>query len=228
MELTSFADGDDFNVLEYDTSKYFPNPYAVMLGSMIEEEYDKGYVTYPEVKQSWELITAGDEGICLDPPGGAVLIYTPPEDCGNTPPQVCYPEGHRTVQDLYDDEYACTEENNEKWKCLNFYQDKCGLDWNPPECADWTPPGTDEEDHDSHDHAEGDHETDEEDHDSHDHAEGDHEADEDKAGDQETAEEDEPDKQEEEAEETAPALVEDMKEEEGIGEDSAGAAAGAA
>merc|ERR1719356_1075825 len=188
---------------------------------MIEEEYDKGYVTYPEVKQSWELITAGDEGICLDPPGGAVLIYTPPEDCGNTPPQVCYPEGHRTVQDLYDDEYACSEENNEKWKCLNFYQDKCGLDWNPPECADWTPPGTDEEDHDSHDHAEGDHEadedkagdqetaeedeTDEEDHDSHDHAEGDHEADEDKTGDQETAEEAEPDEQEEEAEETAPA-----------------------
>jgi len=65
---------------------------------------------------------------------------------------------------------------------------------------------TDQEDHDHSDH------------DSHDHS-GDHEE-----TAEETDEEAKPDKVEEEAEDSAPAEVEEMKEEEGIGEDSAGLA----
>merc|ERR1739838_389403 len=62
--------------------------------------------------------------------------------------------------------------------------------------------------------------TDQEDHGDGDHGSHDHSGDHD-----ETAEEAKPDKVEEEAEDSAPAEVEEMKEEEGIGEDSAGLAA---
>merc|ERR1740130_1728509 len=68
----------------------------------------------------------------------------PPSTCGNTPPKVCYTDD--TVQDLYDVKYACTPDNDVEWKCLNFYQDKCGLQWNPPECDDWSPPTSDSSD----------------------------------------------------------------------------------
>jgi len=140
MDFIPIVDEKETMLVSYNMSAiYFPSAYAVMLGLMISESYDKGFVSYPEVHQSWEVITAGDVGICLDPPGGATMVYTPPENCGNIPPEVCYTD--ETVQDLYDGKYECTEENNEEWKCLNFYQDKCGLAWDPPECSGWTRPG---------------------------------------------------------------------------------------
>jgi len=140
VDMTSSVSDEGTGVIvEYDTdSLYFPKPYAVMVTRMLSKDHGSGFVTFPEVNQSWEVITAGSPSICNDPPGAATLVYQPPSSCGNTPPKVCYTDD--TVQDLYDVKYACTPDNNVEWKCLNFYQDKCGLDWNPPECDDWSPP----------------------------------------------------------------------------------------
>mmetsp|Transcript_880 Transcript_880/g.951 ORF Transcript_880/g.951 Transcript_880/m.951 type:complete len:770 (-) Transcript_880:181-2490(-) len=146
VDMTSSVSDEGTGVIvEYDTdSLYFPKPYAVMVTRMLSKDHGSGFVTFPEVNQSWEVITAGSPSICNDPPGAATLVYQPPSSCGNTPPKVCYTDD--TVQDLYDVKYACTPDNNVEWKCLNFYQDKCGLDWNPPECDDWSPPTSDSSD----------------------------------------------------------------------------------
>merc|ERR1712238_390467 len=146
VDMTSSVSDEGTGVIvEYDMdSLYFPKPYAVMVTRMLSKDHGSGFVTFPEVNQSWEVITAGSPSICNDPPGTATLVYQPPSSCGNTPPKVCYTDD--TVQDLYDVKYACTPDNNVEWKCLNFYQDKCGLDWNPPECADWSPPTSDSSD----------------------------------------------------------------------------------
>merc|ERR1711862_892446 len=82
--------------------------------------------TYPEVHQSWVIVTAGDEAICLDPPGAVVRVYNPPDDCGNTPPDVCYTG--QTVQDEYDVTFACTDENDVTYEDVDFYQAKCHAD----------------------------------------------------------------------------------------------------
>jgi len=112
-------------VLSYDTSAlYFPKPYAVMLSRILEANYGTAFVSYPEVQQSWIIVTAGDESICLDPPPEVVQVYNPPESCGNTPPEVCYTG--QTVLDLYDDTFACTPENDITYVDIDFYQAKCG------------------------------------------------------------------------------------------------------
>ena len=146
IDMTSSVNDEGTGaIVEYDTnSLYFPKPYAVMVTRMLNKDHGSGFVTFPEVNQSWEVITAGSPSICNDPPGAATLVYKPPSSCGNTPPKVCYTDD--TVQDLYDVKYACTPDNDVEWKCLNFYQDKCGLQWNPPECDDWSPPTSDSSD----------------------------------------------------------------------------------
>jgi len=139
ITMTSSVHDDlSTKLVSYDTEElYFPKAYATMLGRMINKEYGSGFVSYPEVEQQWTVITAGDESICMDPPGANVPVYMPPSCCGNTPPDVCFTED--TVQDLYDVKFACNDENDKKWKCLNFYQDKCDLPWDPPECATYVP-----------------------------------------------------------------------------------------
>merc|ERR1711862_787115 len=94
---------------------YFPAPYAIMTTRILESDYGSAFVTYPEVHQSWVIVTAGDEAICLDPPGAVVRVYNPPDDCGNTPPDVCYTG--QTVQDEYDVTFACTDENDVTYEC---------------------------------------------------------------------------------------------------------------
>ena len=138
MEMTSTKNDEESMTMLvlYDTdSLYFPKPYAALLSCMLTHDYSNGFVTYPKVNQSWKVITEGFPSICNDPPGGVTIVYKSPDTYGNTPPKVCYTND--TVQDLYDVEYACSPENDVKWKCLNFYQDKCGLEWNPPECDDY-------------------------------------------------------------------------------------------
>lgn len=135
MEMTSSVVDGTGMIVSYDTSSlYFPNPYAVMLSSMLMEDYSKGFVTFPEVNESWIVITADSPSICIDPPAADVLVYNPPDTCGNTPPKVCYTDD--TVQDYYDVKFACTDENDITYKCVNFYQDKCDMQWNPPDCDD--------------------------------------------------------------------------------------------
>jgi len=111
-------------ILSYDTSAlYFPKPYAVMLKGMIEANYGDAFVTYPEVHQSWIVVTAGDESLCLDPPGGKVDIYDTPQTCGNNPPDVCYTG--QTVQHVYDVTFECTADNNLQYEDVSLYQEKC-------------------------------------------------------------------------------------------------------
>jgi len=139
LTMTSESENETTMLVSYDTEAlYFPTPYSVMVSHMIDEDYTSGFVTWLECQESWRVITAGNVGICMDPPAGAVMVYQPPSCCGNTPPEVCYTD--KSVQDLYDVQFACTPDNDVTWQCLNFYQDKCGLAWDPPECADYVPP----------------------------------------------------------------------------------------
>jgi len=123
MEPSVSSDGHGY-ILSYDTKgMYFPKPYAIMIGRMLEANYGSAFVTYPEVHQSWIVVTAGDSSLCLDPPPEKVLVYKSPDSCGNTPSEVCYTG--KTVLDLYDVTFACTEENDVKYKDVDFYQAKC-------------------------------------------------------------------------------------------------------
>jgi len=121
------SDSGNGFILSYDPEQlYFPAPYAIMTSGILEADYGTLFVTYPEVHQSWIIVTAGDESICLDPPGAVTRVYNPPEDCGNTPPNVCYTG--ETVQDLYDVTYACTDANDVTYEDVDFYQAKCHAD----------------------------------------------------------------------------------------------------
>lgn len=123
IEPSVSSDGNGY-IVSYDPKAiYFPKPYAIMIGRMIEGNYGAAFVTFPEVHQSWIVVTAGDSSLCLDPRPENVLVYNPPDSCGNTPPEVCYTG--ETVLDLYDVTFACTEENDVKYKDVDFYQAKC-------------------------------------------------------------------------------------------------------
>jgi len=133
------AEGDGF-ILSYDPqATYFPAPYAVMLKGMIEAKYGDAFVTYPEVHQSWVVVTADDDSLCLDPPGKNVDVYNPPDSCDNTPPDVCYTG--ETVQDLYDVTFACTAEHDDEYADVDFYQAKC----HPPTDSPTASPGDDDD-----------------------------------------------------------------------------------
>lgn len=126
IEPSVSSDGNGY-IVSYDPkAMYFPKPYAIMIGRMIEGNYGAAFVTYPEVHQSWIVVTAGDDSLCLDPKPEDVLVYNPPDSCGNTPPEVCYTG--ETVHDLYDVTFACTEENDVNYKDIDFYQAKCHAD----------------------------------------------------------------------------------------------------
>jgi len=119
----SVSESGDGTVLSYDTDNlYFPKPYATMLARIIEGDYGTAFVTYPEVHQSWIIVTDGDESLYLDPAPETVRVYKDPQSCGNTPPEVCYLD--ETVQDLYDD-FECTDENDVTFIDVDFYQAKC-------------------------------------------------------------------------------------------------------
>merc|ERR1712151_886587 len=77
-------------------------------------------------QKSWEIITTSSPALCMDPAPEKVRIYKPPQDCGNTPPHVCY-QGNQTVKDLYDVTFACTPEHNKQYANVSLYKNKCNL-----------------------------------------------------------------------------------------------------
>merc|ERR1712194_884360 len=88
LTMTSESENEKTMLVSYDTEAlYFPTPYSVMVSHMIDEDYTSGFVTWLECQESWRVITAGNVGICMDPPAGAVMVYQPPSCCGNTPPR---------------------------------------------------------------------------------------------------------------------------------------------
>jgi len=120
----SVSENGNGYILNYDTTQlYIPSPYAIMLSRMLEADYGTAFVTYPEVHQSWVVVTADDESECLDPPENRVDVYNPPDTCGNVAPEICY-TGY-TVEYLYDEIFACSEENNEEFADVDFYLEKC-------------------------------------------------------------------------------------------------------
>ena len=126
FEPSVSSDGNGYILSFNPGSTYFPKPYAIMIGRMLESDYGAAFVTYPEVHQSWTIVTAGDSSLCLDPRPENVLVYNPPDSCGKTPPEACYPG--ETILDSHDLVFACTEEDCVTHNDINFYQGKCHSD----------------------------------------------------------------------------------------------------
>ena len=115
--------GDGY-ILQYsDPGMYFPKPYAMMLSALLKNDYSQAFVTYPECRRSWEVVTGSSAAACLDPPPETVDVYKPPATCGHAPPAVCY-EGF-TVQHLYAVTFACTTAHDAMYKNVSLYQAKC-------------------------------------------------------------------------------------------------------
>jgi len=113
-------------ILKYDDAgMYFPKPYAMMVSALLSGKYDVAFVTYPECRRGWEIVTRSSQSECLDPASQRVVVYKPPSECGNTPPKVCVDTPPRTVEDLYNVTFACTSHNDNKWVNVSLYQAKC-------------------------------------------------------------------------------------------------------
>lgn len=111
-------------ILNYSNpDMYFPKPYAIMAAALLQEDYSKAFVSYPECHTSWQIVTASGNSECLDPPPQNVEVYSPPQTCGNVPPKVCFK--NETVKDLYDVTFACTPTHDIKYSNVSLYQAKC-------------------------------------------------------------------------------------------------------
>jgi len=94
--------------------------------AMIAESYDLAFAAWKEVKHQWILVEEFEPNKSLDPAAVRVRVYDPPDACGNSPPDVCWSD--KSVQDLYDDDFACTPENDVAQTQTSFYQAKCHAD----------------------------------------------------------------------------------------------------
>jgi len=113
-------------ILNYSSpSLYFPKPYALMAASLLTRQYGTAFVSYPQCRRSWEIVTAASPAVCLDPTPEQVKVYKAPETCGNTPPAVCY-EDH-TVKYLYDVAFQCSPEHNAQYASISLYKAKCNI-----------------------------------------------------------------------------------------------------
>merc|ERR1712228_282024 len=82
-----------------------------------------GFVTWPECKRCWEIITDSSPSVCLDPPPGKVGVYIPAFLCDKTAPELC--DQHITVADQYDKKFRCTPKHDQWYKDIDFYKAKC-------------------------------------------------------------------------------------------------------
>jgi glucose-6-phosphate 1-dehydrogenase len=98
-------------ILNYnDENMYFPTPYAMMMQALVTGNYGTAFSTWPQAHQGWKVVTGTSPSMCLDPAPSKVKVYEPPDACGHTPPEVCWSE--KTVQEVYEDDFACTPEND--------------------------------------------------------------------------------------------------------------------
>jgi len=129
-KTTSFKPGVDVEgngyILRYnDSSLYFPKPYAKMVNALLTGDFKAAFVTWPECKRSWTLLTTTSPSVCLDPAPEKVKIYIPAFLCDKEAPHMC--DQHETVEYKYDVKYKCTPQNNEWYADIDFYKDKCNL-----------------------------------------------------------------------------------------------------
>jgi hypothetical protein len=108
----------------------------MMVSSLLGGEYTEAFVSYPECRASWEVVTASGAPACLDPPPEAVDVYAVPSTCGNTPPDVCYTG--RTVAYAYDVTFACSAAHDAQYANVSLYQAKCHPP--PPAAPHWRRP----------------------------------------------------------------------------------------
>merc|ERR1712151_579370 len=107
----STAQGNGYIVNYAAAKEYFPNPYAVLVSSLLTRNYGTSFVTWPECRRSWEIV---DVGTVLDPVPSKVPVY-----------RTGLKWEDRTVQDLYDKQFACTAAHNKIYANVSLYQAKC-------------------------------------------------------------------------------------------------------
>lgn len=135
MAVTTNVDSEGSGyILDYNRpGLYFPKPYAKIVSALVTHDYSAAFVTWPECKRSWEIVTGSGPAVCLDPPPEAVGVYLPAFLCdkapaleiaeSNGPPELC--DQHVTVKQLDDIKYACTDENDVLYGAVDFYKAKC-------------------------------------------------------------------------------------------------------
>jgi glucose-6-phosphate 1-dehydrogenase len=122
-------------ILNYNQPNlYFPKPYAKIVSALVTHDYAAAFVTWPECKRAWEIVTGAGPSACLDPPPEAVGVYLPAFLCDKAPAgQIAESSGpaefcdqHLTVKQLDDVKYACTDENDVVYGGeVDFYKAKC-------------------------------------------------------------------------------------------------------
>lgn len=117
------SDGNGFIIDYTNRNLYFPKPYSQILVALLSGKYGVRFNTWALCERSWEILTAGDTSVCLDPKPEDVKVYLPAFLCDMEAPEMC--DTHKTVKDLYEVDYACNEKNNELHAEVDFYKAKC-------------------------------------------------------------------------------------------------------
>jgi len=117
------ASGDGYILRYNDTSLYFPKPYGSISVALITGNYQNAFVTWPECKRCWQVLTASSSASCLDPSPEKVEVYLPAFMCDKTAPEMC--DQHETVKDKYDAKYTCTPQHDVWYADVDLYQAKC-------------------------------------------------------------------------------------------------------
>jgi len=112
-------------ILQYSDQMYFPKPYAKIVNALVEGQYKKAFVTWPECKRCWEIVTGSSPSVCLDPSPQNVKVYIPAFLCDKTAPDIC--DQHETVNDKYTVTYSCTPEHNIWYANVDLYKAKCNI-----------------------------------------------------------------------------------------------------
>merc|ERR1712137_257732 len=111
-------------ILRYNNPHlYFPKPYAKIVNVLVTGDYGVAFVTWPECKRSWELLTSTSSSVCLDPAPEKVKVYIPAFLCDKEAPDMC--EQHETVKYKYDIKYSCTPQHDEWYGDIDLYKAKC-------------------------------------------------------------------------------------------------------
>merc|ERR1711915_279570 len=97
----------------------------MMAASLLTRQYGVAFVSYPQCRRSWEIVTAAAASECMDPSPTDVKVYKAPASCGNTPPAVCF-ENH-AVEYMYDVVFKCTPEHDVEYKTMSLYDAKCNI-----------------------------------------------------------------------------------------------------